>query len=1191
MATYLQGVQDKVTQIKPPQPNLQFESQMLTARQSKYDQGHKQLSEMYGKILNSGLTRDSNVQARDEFFKLIDSDLRKIAGVDLSKQSNVVQGQNVFSQIYENDYLVKDMVWTKNFENQVRKAEQFKNCIDPKECGGSYWDGGMKYLQYQKQEFSETDNNDSLRFQNAEFVPYQNIAEDAMKVAKDSGISIKYDEPTGNYITTHQNGEAVLEPLTTLFSKLYKDNPAYQKQFEVQSYNERKDWASSMVQSGKYQSMQEAEVGYIKENSDRLNTAVNTIAANIGVDNKNLDNQIQDLIKKRDSGNMKVGSSDHKKLIQLQQLKPLSDEAKHFSEISKTALKNANNHSVIRNIGSTLDRASGMVRLNNEINQIAELATHIDEEHTVKVDELAKMKIKFGYDKALEYIRQEGAWNLQNLKHSQNLSSGIGVISNVNKVDKVFKQINGSANLEAMFKADAAEKFPTLSAGDLTKLSNSTNHKDRKEGLEENAKNVALQKEYIAKQKALTIDGQLKTDAFSNALNSGPNKLWQGTGSTFTPKPFRGGGGGGFPGFSGGGFSGGAAQPVSYTGGNVKFNKPSSSQTAASTPRTTTKKIAKSDPELAKATLYRDIDFAAMDKDNPGLIDEMVSLIADTLPDSGAKDFYTKVADKGFKNSSAKSQKLILEKMGSRLDKIGSNLQFKVDGWSSGLSKVDLKGDAQKEFEKVSKPALAQKLEAGQRITTNYMRTVKKGSDEETSMRSYMQNFLIQNGEISKSGMLKYNGQEIGYVYNPLSDEFKGEYNKVGHSIPPKNSKQRKGWLLNPDNVNDILSLENMKSLVEKNQYLSSSIAKNRILNKVSESQGNYFSQRAINQDGEKLDHTHYEADMKAYMLNDKVYSAMQNSRKLAHDKIVTAMQASEAFGEAGADATNYVKDGKFVWPKGAHHGELNVGLREAYKDAMDKVYAEGELNVFIPGAGSRIRRDMNTFNPDMSDLDEGSPAYDIRNYLKVAKGSSSEGDVNAMNITVPEGFEYTSEAKLLNDLEAGKYNIVKASFNPLRGVDPTTKNEDLENKQKQDWSRLSFTLDDGSVIDVDLNNAVNDRTLLLNESDATPMTKVINRIGKYEYNILGKNTHLQGPGNNPAPVMIQRENKSKLSVTGKIYDWDPVAEKGIYLNIQDELDKHNIYYSHSPEFLENILNAMFKESEKVYNEHAETVK
>ena len=61
MATYLQGQQDYVTQIQPTKPNLQFDAQMLGNLQNKYDAGHKKVSELYGSLLNSAMTRTDNI--------------------------------------------------------------------------------------------------------------------------------------------------------------------------------------------------------------------------------------------------------------------------------------------------------------------------------------------------------------------------------------------------------------------------------------------------------------------------------------------------------------------------------------------------------------------------------------------------------------------------------------------------------------------------------------------------------------------------------------------------------------------------------------------------------------------------------------------------------------------------------------------------------------------------------------------------------------------------------------------------------------------------------------------------------------------------------------------------------------------------------------------------------------------------
>ena len=89
MATYLQGQQDYVTQIQPTQPNLQFDAQMLGNLQNKYDAGHKKVSELYGSLLNAAMTRTDNIQARNQFFQMINEDIRRMGSLDFSLQQNV----------------------------------------------------------------------------------------------------------------------------------------------------------------------------------------------------------------------------------------------------------------------------------------------------------------------------------------------------------------------------------------------------------------------------------------------------------------------------------------------------------------------------------------------------------------------------------------------------------------------------------------------------------------------------------------------------------------------------------------------------------------------------------------------------------------------------------------------------------------------------------------------------------------------------------------------------------------------------------------------------------------------------------------------------------------------------------------------------------------------------------------------
>jgi len=96
MATYLQGVTDYIPQIQPFRPDYNFLGNVLQTRQTKYDASKKQISELYGSLLNGPLSKETNIKRRDEFFKVIDNDIKRISGLDLSLQQNVDQAQNVF---------------------------------------------------------------------------------------------------------------------------------------------------------------------------------------------------------------------------------------------------------------------------------------------------------------------------------------------------------------------------------------------------------------------------------------------------------------------------------------------------------------------------------------------------------------------------------------------------------------------------------------------------------------------------------------------------------------------------------------------------------------------------------------------------------------------------------------------------------------------------------------------------------------------------------------------------------------------------------------------------------------------------------------------------------------------------------------------------------------------------------------
>ena len=244
MATYIQGLTDYIPQLQPFQPDYNFLGNMLQTKQSQFDAAHKQLDTMYGTLLNAPLSRDQNIQRRDSFFKSINQDIQRMSGLDLSLQQNQDSAMQVFKGFYEDKNMVKDMVWTKNFYNQVDKGQMLKSCPDPDKCGGSWWQGGDEELQNRLSDFKKATDQDAMNFANVSYTPHINVTEKAIKAAKDAGFSVKMDSVRGGYIVTTKNGEAMVSSLSDFYVSKFGSDPQVMAMYNAMAYNNRKKWVN-----------------------------------------------------------------------------------------------------------------------------------------------------------------------------------------------------------------------------------------------------------------------------------------------------------------------------------------------------------------------------------------------------------------------------------------------------------------------------------------------------------------------------------------------------------------------------------------------------------------------------------------------------------------------------------------------------------------------------------------------------------------------------------------------------------------------------------------------------------------------------------------------------------------------------------------------------------------------------------
>jgi hypothetical protein len=294
MGTYLQGVQSIIPSIQPHDPGINMVANLLQLKQNQYDTNYKSLNKMYGQFYYADLTREDNIQKRDNTVQQIDFDLKRISGLDLSSEQNVQQASQIFKPFYEDGALMKDMAWTKNFNNTLGAAEGLSKSDDEK-VRAQAWDDGIKELQYKREEFKNASADEAMRMGSPEYTPYVNVQEKMLKLKKDANLSFEKTSMSqnGKWILKNKNGELLVEPLANLFEAQLGADPAVQKVYKTQSYVNRKDFAYGEAE--KYGGVKEAEMFYLEDAYGKMKKLTETRHADKQANTKVYDAKIADL--------------------------------------------------------------------------------------------------------------------------------------------------------------------------------------------------------------------------------------------------------------------------------------------------------------------------------------------------------------------------------------------------------------------------------------------------------------------------------------------------------------------------------------------------------------------------------------------------------------------------------------------------------------------------------------------------------------------------------------------------------------------------------------------------------------------------------------------------------------------------------------------------------------------------------
>ena len=312
MATYIQGITDRVPEIKPFQPDYSFLMGALENKQAAYNNAFNQINNIYSSVLNAPLTRGVNEERRSEFFKAAEDNIKKISSMDLSLPQNVDVASSVFKPFYDDRNLVKDMVWTKQYNNQIGTAQSYRDSQD-KETHGKYWDTGVKALQYQRKAFAEASDEQALGMGAARYVPFVNVHEVAQKYLKDAGFDIKKTSFEGDWIVKYQNGQAAVTPMYQYLSSIMGNDPLVKAVYETTAYVDYNDFIEKNTPL--YGSKEQAASAYADEIMKTLPKEWQKYNQKLNDDYRTISNVVVSTEEMIKNEGIVPGSEEHKRYI------------------------------------------------------------------------------------------------------------------------------------------------------------------------------------------------------------------------------------------------------------------------------------------------------------------------------------------------------------------------------------------------------------------------------------------------------------------------------------------------------------------------------------------------------------------------------------------------------------------------------------------------------------------------------------------------------------------------------------------------------------------------------------------------------------------------------------------------------------------------------------------------------------
>ena len=456
MATYLKDVQGNIPDIEKFNPNYTFYAEALQSRQSAYDTNHEKLNNLYGSLLNGGMFRDENIKSRDEFFKAISDDIKKISGSDLSSPQNVIAAERVFNQILDNKYVKQDLY-------NYRKAQSEQKYIDnlrlyDKE--GKYWEGMDQLLNYQISDYKEADRDSALNVNIGDIAEGVNVNDLIAKSLKDMNLGDVVQEISdGKYITKYTNGEIARSKYNMAIRAILMNDASVSSFYRAQGELARRNEIQALRSQGMTKEQATAQYRYnttlsmLDENEEKYRTAYSTLK-NALKDKSISPEQRLDGKRTLEAYNKEIAKIDAQQLrlrdeasMQPQEVQDNYNRLMQFLDTEKNTLKNESNSLNLKSGEdvislSNIDVILGDAFLNKTISDYTNLYIQKDMKVEKRVDEYGLEAVRYRHELELEETKQENRIKLELIKKENEAinptitpSTGIPGLSDDERID------------------------------------------------------------------------------------------------------------------------------------------------------------------------------------------------------------------------------------------------------------------------------------------------------------------------------------------------------------------------------------------------------------------------------------------------------------------------------------------------------------------------------------------------------------------------------------------------------------------------------------------------------------------------------------------------------------------------------------------------------------------------------------